>query len=41
MKIFKLLASVKYPHSDADIALEEAEKKFGTGVVKIRVKAAE
>ncbi|CAM3096534.1 UDP-N-acetylmuramoyl-L-alanyl-D-glutamate--2, 6-diaminopimelate ligase [Filibacter tadaridae] len=30
---YQIIGSVKYPHSDAEIALEEAEKKFGTGVV--------
>ncbi|KAA0966694.1 UDP-N-acetylmuramoyl-L-alanyl-D-glutamate--2,6-diaminopimelate ligase [Sporosarcina sp. ANT_H38] len=30
---YQIIGSVKYPHSDADIALEEAEKKFGTGFV--------
>ena len=27
---FQIIGRVKHPHSDADIALEEAEKKFGT-----------
>ena len=31
---FQIIGSVKYPHSDAEIALEEAEKKFGTGLVE-------
>ena len=31
---YQIIGSVKYPHSDADIALEEAEKKFGTGLVE-------
>ena len=31
---FQIIGSVKYPHSDADIALVEAEKKFGTGLVE-------
>ncbi|NYF24044.1 UDP-N-acetylmuramoyl-L-alanyl-D-glutamate--2,6-diaminopimelate ligase [Sporosarcina sp. JAI121] len=31
---YQIIGSVKYPHSDADIALEEAEKKFGSGVVE-------
>jgi len=31
---FQIIGSTKYPHSDAEIALEEAEKKFGTGVIK-------
>lgn len=30
---FQIIGSTKYPHSDAAIALEEAEKKFGTGYV--------
>ncbi|MBE1557062.1 UDP-N-acetylmuramoyl-L-alanyl-D-glutamate--2,6-diaminopimelate ligase [Sporosarcina limicola] len=30
---FQIIGSEKYPHSDADIALEEAERKFGTGLV--------
>ena len=28
---FQIIGSTKYPHSDAEIALEEAEKKFGAG----------
>ncbi|MBO0585968.1 UDP-N-acetylmuramoyl-L-alanyl-D-glutamate--2,6-diaminopimelate ligase [Sporosarcina sp. E16_8] len=31
---YQIIGSVKYPHSDAEIALEEAEKKFGTGLVE-------
>lgn len=31
---YQIIGSVKYPHSDANIALEEAEKKFGTGLVE-------
>lgn len=31
---FQIIGNEKYPHSDADIALEEAEKKFGTGVTE-------
>lgn len=30
---YQIIGSIKYPHSDAEIALEEAEKKFGTGLV--------
>ena len=31
---YQIIGSTKYPHSDAEIALAEAEKKFGTGVVE-------
>lgn len=31
---FQIIGTEKHPHSDADIALEEAEKKFGTGLVE-------
>lgn len=31
---FQIIGTVKYPHSDAEIALEEAEKKFGTGITE-------
>ncbi|MFJ7932958.1 UDP-N-acetylmuramoyl-L-alanyl-D-glutamate--2,6-diaminopimelate ligase [Sporosarcina sp. NPDC096371] len=31
---FQIIGTTKYPHSDAEIALAEAEKKFGTGVVE-------
>ncbi|KXH79810.1 UDP-N-acetylmuramoyl-L-alanyl-D-glutamate--2,6-diaminopimelate ligase [Sporosarcina sp. HYO08] len=31
---FQIIGNVKYPHSDAAIALEEAEKKFGSGLVE-------
>lgn len=30
---FQIIGSTKYPHSDASIALEEAEKKFGKGLI--------
>lgn len=30
---YQIIGSTKYPHSDAEIALVEAEKKFGTGLV--------
>lgn len=30
---FQIIGSTKYPHSDANIALEEAEKKFGKGLI--------
>ncbi|MEK5040871.1 UDP-N-acetylmuramoyl-L-alanyl-D-glutamate--2,6-diaminopimelate ligase [Sporosarcina sp. FSL K6-3457] len=31
---YQIIGSTKYPHSDAEIALAEAQKKFGTGVVE-------
>lgn len=31
---FQIIGKEKYPHSDAMIALEEAEKKFGKGFIK-------
>ncbi len=31
---FQIIGKTKFPHSDAAIALEEADKKFGTGVIK-------
>lgn len=31
---FQIIGKEKFPHSDAQIALEEAEKKFGTGFIK-------
>jgi len=31
---YQIIGTTKYPHSDADIALEEAEKKFGVRNVK-------
>lgn len=31
---FQIIGTTKYPHSDADIALEAAEKKFGAGVLR-------
>ncbi|WJY28902.1 UDP-N-acetylmuramoyl-L-alanyl-D-glutamate--2,6-diaminopimelate ligase [Sporosarcina trichiuri] len=30
---FQIIGSTKYPHSDAEIALDEAEKKFGRGLI--------
>lgn len=33
---FQIIGNEKHPHSDADIAIEEAEKKFGTGIVEKR-----
>ncbi len=31
---YQIIGSVKYPHSDAAIALDEAEQRFGTGIVE-------
>ncbi len=31
---FQIIGNQKYPHSDAAIALKEAEKKFGSGVTE-------
>ena len=31
---FQIIGSTKYPHSDAAIALDEAEKKFGKGFIR-------
>ena len=31
---FQIIGSTKYPHSDAAIALDEAEKKFGKGSIR-------
>ncbi|MFD1929066.1 UDP-N-acetylmuramoyl-L-alanyl-D-glutamate--2,6-diaminopimelate ligase [Sporosarcina siberiensis] len=31
---YQIIGSVKYPHSDAEIALSEALKKFGTGALE-------
>ena len=31
---FQIIGHMKHPHSDAEIALEEAEKKFGPDAVK-------